>query len=108
MHMNIIESRPRFGTWLVAATLGALVAGCGQDRIFGANGIAVVVPAVTVVTPTPGPTGVCPPSPQITATPKVPGAPITGTDSMTVTCVTPCVNPTGVVTLDATHTIATF
>ena len=86
--MNIIESRPRFRTWLVAATLGALVAGCGQDRIFGVNGIAVVVPAVTVVTPTPGATGVSTTSPQITATLNVPVAPITGTASMTVTCVT--------------------
>jgi Ice-binding-like/Bacterial Ig-like domain len=108
MHMNIIESSPRFRTWLVAAMLGALVAGCGQDRIFGANGIAALVPAVTVVTPTPGATGVSTTNPQITATLNVPVAPITGTASMTVTCVTPCVNPTGVVTLDATHTIATF
>jgi hypothetical protein len=109
MHMNIIESRPRCRIWAIAATLGALTAGCNsQDPILGVNGIAVVVPAVTVVTPSPGATGVSTTNPQITATLNVPVAPITGTSSMTVTCVTPCVKPTGVVTLDATHTIATF
>ena len=109
MHMNIIESHPRCRIWAIAATLGALAAGCnGQDPILGVNGIAVLVPIVTVVTPAPGATGVSTTNPNITATLNVPVAPITGTASMTVTCVTPCVNPTGVVTLDATHTIATF
>jgi Ice-binding-like/Bacterial Ig-like domain len=109
MHMNIIESRPRCRIWAIAAALGALAAGCNsQDPILGVNGMAVLVVAVTAVTPAPGATGVSTTNPQITATLNVPVAPITGTASMTVTCVTPCVNPTGVVTLDATHTIATF
>src|ERR1700676_2821386 len=109
MHMNIIESRPRCQMWAMAVTLGALAAGCNsQDPLLGAKGIAILVPVVTAVTPAPGATGVSTTNPQITATLNVPVAPITGTASMTVTCVTPCVNPTGVVTLDATHTIATF
>jgi len=107
--MNIIESRPRFRTWLVAAMLGgALVAGCGQDRIFGAGGIAALVPAVIAETPLNGATGVLTGTAFITATLNEPVAPITGTASMTLTCAAPCVNATGVVTLDATHTIATF
>ena len=109
MHMNIIESRPRCRMWAIAVTLGALAAGCnGQDPILGAMGTAVLVPIVTAVTPVPGATGVSTTNPNITATLNVPVAPITGTASMTVTCATPCVNPTGTVTLDATHTIATF
>ena len=108
MHMNIIESRPRCRVWLMAVTLGALAAGCnGQDPILGANGIAALVPAVTAVTPLNGATGVLT-NTLVTATLNEPVAPITGTASMTVTCATPCVNPTGAVTLDATHTIATF
>jgi Ice-binding-like/Bacterial Ig-like domain len=108
MHMNIIESRPRFRTWLVTAMLGALVAGCGQDRIFGASGIAALVPAVIAETPLNGATGVLTGTAFITATLNEPVAPITGTASMTLTCAAPCVNATGVVTLDATHTVATF
>jgi ice-binding like protein/Big-like domain-containing protein len=108
MHMNIIESRPRGGAWLIVAILVALAAGCGQDRIFGANGIAAVIPAVIAETPLNGATGVLTGTAFITATLNEPVAPITGTASMTLTCAAPCVNATGLVTLDATHTIATF
>src|ERR1700722_12092066 len=109
MHMTIIERRPRCRTWLVAMTLGALAAGCNsQDPILGANGIAAMVPAVTAVTPTNGATGVSTSNPQITATLSEAVAPITGTASLTVTCAAPCVDATGIVTLDAAHTIATF
>jgi hypothetical protein len=107
MHMNIIESRPRCQVWLIAVTLGALAAACSKDPILGSNGIAVLVPAVTTVTPLNGATSVLT-NTLVTATLNEAVAPITGTASMTVTCAAPCVNPTGVVTLDATHTIATF
>ena len=105
--MNIIESRPRCRAWLIALTLGALAAGCNKDAIFGSNGTAALVPAVTAVTPLSGATGVLNNS-LVTATLNEPVAPITGTASMTVTCAAPCVNATGAVTLDAAHTIATF
>src|SRR3984957_5935859 len=108
MHMNIIERRPQYRMWLLAATLCALAAGCNKDPILGVKGIAVLVPAVTAVTPLGGATGVSTTSPQITATLNEPIAPIAGTASMTVTCAAPCVNATGIVTLDATNTIATF
>ncbi len=108
MHMNIIERRPQYRMWLLAVTLGALAAGCNKDAILGVQGIAGLVPAVTAVTPLAGATGVSITNPQITATLNEPIAPITGTASMTVTCAAPCVNATGIVTLDATNTIATF
>src|ERR1700730_17275923 len=108
MHMNIIESRPRCLTWLMAVTLGVLAAGCGKDPILGANGIAALVPAVIAVTPLNGATGVPTSNTLITATLNEPVAPITGTASMTVTCAAPCVDATGIVTLDATNTIGTF
>ena len=105
--MNIIENRPRCRAWLMALALGTLAAGCNRDAIFGSNGTAALVPAVTAVTPLSGATGVLTNS-LVTATLNEPVAPITGTASMTVTCAAPCVNATGTVTLDATHTIATF
>src|ERR1700722_20248668 len=108
MHMNIIERRPHYRMWLLAATLGALAAGCNKDPILGVNGIAALVPAVTAVTPLGGATGVSTSNPQITATLNEPIAPIAGTASMTVTCASPCVDATGIVTLDATNTIATL
>jgi hypothetical protein len=108
MHMNIIESRPRCLTWLMAVTLGVLAAGCGKDPILGAKGIAALVPAVIAVAPLNGATGVPTSNTLITATLNEPVAPITGTASMTVTCAAPCVNATGVVTLDPSNTIATF
>jgi hypothetical protein len=104
--MNIIESRPRCRTWLMAVTLGVLAAGCNQDAILGSDG-AALVPAVTAVTPLSGATGVLT-NTLVTATLNEPVAPITGTAGMTVTCAAPCVNATGTVTLDATHTVATF
>jgi hypothetical protein len=108
MHMNIIESRPRSRMWLMVVALGALAASCGRDPILGTNGIAVLVPAVIAETPADGSTDVLTSTAVITATLNEAVAPITGTASMTVTCAAPCVSPTGVVTLDATHTIATF
>jgi hypothetical protein len=108
MHMNIIESRPRSRMWLMVVALVALAAGCGRDPILGTNGIAALVPAVTAETPADGATDVLTSTAVITATLNEAVAPITGAASMTVTCAAPCVNPTGVVTLDATHTIATF
>src|SRR3984957_16287451 len=107
MSMNIIESRPQWRAWVMALALGALVAGCNKDAILGSNGIAALVPAVTAVTPLSGATGVLTNS-IVTATLNEPVAPMTGTASMTVTCAAPCVNATGTVTLDATHTVATF
>jgi hypothetical protein len=108
MHMNIIESRPRYRAWVMALTLGALAASCSKDPILGVNGIAAaLVPQVTAVTPLNGAKAV-PTNTLVTATLNEAVNPITGTASMTVTCVTPCVNPAGTVTLDATNTIATF
>lgn len=92
------------------ALAGALIifaAGCSRHDILGSNGIAALAPAVTAVTPLNGATGVLT-NTVITATLNEPIAPISGTASMTVTCTAPCVNATGTVALDATHTIATF
>ena len=107
--MNIIESRPRYRAWALALALGALATGCNKDAILGSNGIAALQPAVTIVVPLSGATGVLTNS-VVTATFNEAVAPIAGTASMTVTCAAPCViqNVTGTVTLDATHTIATF
>jgi Ice-binding-like/Bacterial Ig-like domain len=105
--MNIIESRPRCRTWLMALTLGALAAACGRDGILGTSGITARAPAVTSVTPANGATGVLT-NTLVTATFNESMAPISGVASMTVTCVAPCANPTGVVTLNATNTVATF
>lgn len=106
--MNIIDSVLRYRRFVIAAALCLLATGCGRDQIFGSTGIAAVAPTVTDETPASGASGVLTSTASINATLSMPVAPITGTASFTLTCAAPCVNPTGVVSLDATHTIATF
>jgi hypothetical protein len=107
--MIIIESSPQCRTWVLALTLCALAASCdSQDSIFGNSGTAALVPAVIAETPLNGASNVLTSNTVITATLNEAVAPITGAASMTVTCAAPCVNATGTVSLDATHTIATF
>ena len=105
--MNI-EGGRGYRTWIIAATLCVLATGCNRDQIFGSDKIAAVVPAVTAETPANGASGVLTSTAAISATLNVPIAPLTGTAGFTLTCAAPCVNATGVVSLDATHTIATF
>jgi hypothetical protein len=106
--MNTIESRPPYRTWLVATALSLLVVGCGRDQIFGNPATAALVPVVTAETPASGATGVLVTTASISATLNEAVSPVTGAASFTLTCAAPCANATGVVSLDATHTIATF
>ncbi len=109
--MFINDSSAGCRTWAPALALAlcALAASCdSQDPIFGNSGTAALVPAVIAETPLNGATNVLTSTTVITATLNEAVAPITGAASMTVTCAAPCVNATGTVTLDATHTIATF
>jgi Ice-binding-like/Bacterial Ig-like domain len=108
MCMNIIQRRPRYQSLIMAVALCVLAAGCGRDQIFGSAGTAALVPVVTAETPANGTTGVLVSTASISATLNEAVAPITGTASFTLTCAAPCTNPTGVVSLDASHSIATF
>jgi Ice-binding-like/Bacterial Ig-like domain len=108
MCMNIIERRPRYQRLIMAVALCVLAAGCGQDQIFGNVGTAALVPSVTAETPASGAVGVLVTTASISATLNEPVSPITGAASFTLTCAAPCANATGTVSLDATHTIATF
>jgi hypothetical protein len=108
MSMNIIERRPRYQRLIMAVTLCVLAAGCGQDQIFGNDGTAALFPAVTSETPANGATGVLVTTAFISATLNEAVSPITGTATFTLICSAPCANATGVISLDSTHTIATF
>jgi Ice-binding-like/Bacterial Ig-like domain len=96
--------------WITVGLLGILAAGCGggQAPILGIDGVGVLTPAVTDVTPVNGATGVVTYNTVVTASFNEPMGAIAGGASFTVTCVAPCVSPTGSVALDATNTIATF
>ena len=104
--MNLMVSRPRY-FWVIAA-LSLLATGCGRDQIFGSDRTAALIPLVTDETPANNATGVLTSTAAISATLNQAVAPIAGTSSFTLTCAAPCVNATGVVSLDATNTIATF
>jgi hypothetical protein len=108
MRMNIIETPPGCQRLIMAVMLCVLAAGCGQDQIFGSAGTAGLVPAVISETPTNGAAGVLVTTASVSATLNEAVSPITGTASFTLTCAAPCANATGVVSLDATHTITTF
>ena len=89
--------------------LACLAAGCGsRDPVLGTGDLAVLAPQVTLSTPADGDTDVSVSTPGITATFNEPIAPLTGSASMSVTCVAPCVSPTGTTALNAAGTVATF
>jgi hypothetical protein len=71
------------------------------------TGAAPPAPTVTAVGPANNAAGV-PLNSAITATFSEALAPISGGASFTVTCVAPCANATGNVTLDSTRTVASF
>lgn len=109
------DGSPGFKSWLAVAVLGTLLAGCGgggsdgRDPILGGpGGNVALAPTVIAVTPLDGATAVPINSPMITATFSEPVRPIDSGASFTVTCVAPCVSPTGTVTLDAAGRVATF
>ncbi len=94
--------------WFTTLLLAAVVAGCGNgvtDPVLGGGG-ATGLPTVTAVTPVNNDTGV-PINRKITATFSEPMAPIASAN-FTLTCASPCVNPTGTVALDVTKRIATY
>ncbi|PRC93514.1 ice-binding family protein [Solimicrobium silvestre] len=111
----------RASSWLIALTLsvlGVVIAGCSggsQSPILGMNGAngagqtsAASPPTVTAVAPVNNASGVPVNNTVITSAFSEPMAPITGAASFVVSCTSPCVNPVGAVTLDATNEIASF
>jgi hypothetical protein len=108
MSMNINARRPRYERLIMAATLCALAAACGQDQIFGSDGTAAPVPMVTAETPADGTDGVLVTTASLSATLNEAISPLTGKSDFTLTCAAPCTNATGVVSLDAAHTMATL
>jgi Ice-binding-like/Bacterial Ig-like domain len=106
--MNIIENLRPYRSLIMTVTLCALATACGRDQIFGSDKIAALLPMVSAETPANGATGVLVSTASVSATLNEAVSPITGAASFTLTCSAPCVNATGTVSLDATHTIATF
>ncbi|MDB6042452.1 MAG: hypothetical protein JWM63_1003 [Gammaproteobacteria bacterium] len=108
--MKRFDRYSRCVTWLTALLLGTLAAGCGtgEDPILGAGGVAARAPTVLSVTPADAATAVSINTTVVTATFSEPIAPLTGAATFTITCTTPCGNPTGTITLNAANTIATL
>ncbi|MDP8983670.1 MAG: Ig-like domain-containing protein [Pseudomonadota bacterium] len=109
--MSMIAKHRRCTGLLMIATLVAFAAGCGtngKQAILGTSAGAALAPTVTAVAPANGATGVRIANTLITATFDEPVAALSGGASFTVTCQTPCVNPTGTVGLDVTQKVATY
>ena len=107
--MRKVKITGRRRIWFTAVLLSVLTAGCGggEDPILGTS-VAALAPMVTAVTPLNNATDVATFNTIISATFNEPMAPLASGAGFTVTCAAPCVNPTGSVALDATHTVATF
>ncbi len=115
--MNRFERYSGLLTWCMALLLGALAAGCdsGRDPILG-TGVGAnpdtVRPQVTLTAPAttiPGPTAGAPTNAAIVAVFSEDMAPATITaTTFTVTCVLPCVSPTGTVSYAVDSRTAVF
>ena len=102
--------------WFGALMLGVLLSACsggGQSPILGLNGTPVtqttmLPPTVTAVAPANNATGVPLNNDIITVAFSQPVAPIAGAGSFTLSCTSPCVSPSGTVTLNSDGTIASL
>jgi len=105
--MNDSNTFRRRLSWCAVALLATLAAGCSQDTILGAAdrvATAPIAPLVTAVSPINNAIGV-PVSSSVAIT--FDKAMATGLN-FAVTCVAPCVNPTGTVALSAGSTVGTY
>jgi len=103
--MYMPAKRCKHSACLIAALLGALVAGCNGD---GQSSGMMPAPTVTAVSPVNHAAFVPTDNTVISATFSEPMASLSGAATFTVTCAAPCANPSGTVALDATNSIATF
>ena len=113
-----VRVMPWFGALLVSVVLSACSGGGGggQTPILGLNGVATGQsttgttsgPTVTSVAPANRASGVPLNNDIVTATFSAPVATITGAASFTLSCSSPCVGTSGVVTLDPSGTIASL
>ena len=100
--MNDSNTFRRRLSWCAVALLATLATGCSQDTILGAGGrvaTAPIAPLVTAVSP----------ANNAIAVPVTSSVAITFDMAMAtglnfaITCVAPCVNPTGTVALSVTR-----
>ncbi|MEX1221717.1 MAG: Ig-like domain-containing protein [Idiomarina sp.] len=109
MRPNLLSfSSPK--KWLMLAVASTFLIACGddgRDPILGTDGNAALSPTVTVVTPANNATGVALVNTSITAQFSE-GVSTLTTSDFTVTCASPCVSPSGAVTMSDEDTTATF
>jgi len=94
-------------SWCATALLAALAAGCNGDSILGAPdrvATAPIAPAVIAVSPLDNAINV----PVNNTVAITFDKPMAAGLTFTVTCVAPCVNPTGTVALGAGNTVGTY
>ena len=105
--MNDFNTYRRRLSWCATALLATIAAGCTGDKILGASdrvAVAPIAPVVTSVSPLDNAIGVATGSSVAITFDKAMAAGST----FAVTCMAPCVNPTGTVALSAGGTVATY
>lgn len=107
--MNKLQSYSTRLKWIFPVCAITLMTACGgKDDVLGSSANAALAPSVTATTPASNASAVLVYDPMISATFNEAVAVVGGGASMAVTCVSPCTNPMGTVSVDSTNRIATF
>ena len=103
--MNRLEFYSNPSKWIIPLLLIVTISSCGgKKEVLGTNANAALAPSVTFMTPSNSASSVPVYKPVINATFN---EPVTSTNFV-VSCASPCMNPAGSVTADATNKIFTF
>lgn len=104
--MNTMKMYSNRAKWIIPLLVTATLMGCGGKKaILGTSANAALAPIVSSTMPVDNLLDVAVHNPVISANFS---EPVAAGASFTLTCVAPCVNPLGTVTLDASNKITTF
>jgi hypothetical protein len=107
--MNTLQNYSMRLKWIIPLCAITLMTACGgKDDVLGSSANAALAPSVTTMTPGRDANDVLVYDPMITATFNEAVAIVGSGASLVVSCVSPCANPMGTVSVDGTNRIATF
>ncbi len=107
--MNKLLSYSSRLAWIIPVCAITLMTACGgKDDVLGTSANAALAPSVITVTPAANANDVLVYDPMISATFNEAVAIVGNGASFVVTCISPCTNPMGAVSVDSTNRIASF
>jgi len=107
--MNKLHNYSSRLKWIIPVCAITLMTACGgKDDVLGSSADAALAPSVTNITPARDASNVLVYDPMISATFNEAVTVVGNGASVAVTCLSPCTNPEGTVSVDNTNRIATF